>query len=61
MDGQADAIIDNVSSRGFKLGRVRKSPFEIDMIGMGVRTNFNGNITGIQCQWCHNGTSCPEQ
>ena len=47
MGGQADAIIDNVSSRGFKLGRVRKSPFEIDMIGMGVRTNFNWNITGF--------------
>ena len=46
MGGKADAIIDNVSSRGFKLGRVRKSPFEVDMIGMGVRTSFNGEITG---------------
>lgn len=46
MGGQADAIIDNVSSRGFKLGRVRKSPFEVDMIGMGVRTSFNGTFTG---------------
>ena len=46
MGGQADAIIDNVSSRGFKLGRVRKSPFQVDMIGMGVRTSFNGEFTG---------------
>lgn len=46
MGGKADTIIDNVSSRGFKLGRVRKSPFHVDMIGMGVRTSFNGEITG---------------
>ncbi len=46
MGGKADAIIDNVSSRGFKLGRVRKSPFEVDLIGMGVRTSFNGEFTG---------------
>ena len=46
MGGKADAIIDNLSSRAFKLGRVRKSPFEVDMIGMGVRTSFNGEFTG---------------
>ncbi len=46
MGGKADAIIDNVSSRGFKLGRVRKDPFQVDMIGMGVRTSFNGEFTG---------------
>lgn len=46
MGGKADAVIDNVSSRGFKLGRVRKSPFDVDLIGMGVRTSFNGEWTG---------------
>ena len=46
MGGKADAIIDNVSSRGFKLGPVRKSPFDVDMTGMGVRTSFNGAFTG---------------
>lgn len=46
MGGKADAIIDNVSSRAFKLGRVRKDPREVDMIGMGVRTAFNGEFTG---------------
>ena len=46
MGGKADAILDNLSSRAFKLGRVRRDPFEVDMIGMGVRTSFNGEFTG---------------
>ena len=46
MGGKADALIDNVSSARFKLGRVRKSPFDVDMIGMGVSTRINGEFTG---------------
>jgi len=47
MGGKADAILDNVSASRFKLGRIRKSPFYVDMIGMGVRTSFNGIFTGF--------------
>lgn len=46
MGGQADALIDNLSSARFKLGTVCKDPFEVDLIGMGVRTSFNGSFTG---------------
>ena len=46
MGGRADALIDNLSSSRFKLGRVKKDPFEVDMVGMGVRTSFNGEYTG---------------
>ena len=47
MGGQADALIDNVSSARFKLGRVKKDPFEVDLVGMGVRTSINGTYTGF--------------
>jgi 2-oxo-3-hexenedioate decarboxylase len=47
MGGAADALIDNISSARFKLGKVRKDPFEVDMIGMGVRTKINGEFTGF--------------
>ncbi|WP_411675714.1 2-keto-4-pentenoate hydratase [Caproicibacter sp.] len=46
MGGQSDALIDNLSSARFKLGSVCKDPFEVDMVGMGVRTSFNGSYTG---------------
>ncbi|MEQ2455513.1 2-keto-4-pentenoate hydratase [Flavonifractor hominis] len=46
MGGKADAIIDNISAARFKLGNVFREPLEVDMIGMGVRTSFNGQITG---------------
>lgn len=46
MGGKADAIIDNISAARFKLGKVFREPMEVDLIGMGVRTSFNGRITG---------------
>jgi 2-oxo-3-hexenedioate decarboxylase len=47
MGGKADALIDNLSSARFKLGKVKKNPFKVDLIGMGVRTSFNGTYTGF--------------
>lgn len=47
MGGKADALIDNLSSARFKLGRVKADPFDVDLVGMGVRTSFNGVYTGF--------------
>lgn len=45
--GLTDAVIDNVSSARFKLGKVKKSPCEIDMVNMAVRTNINGEYVNF--------------
>lgn len=47
MGGNADALIDNLSSARFMLGKARKDPFALDLTGMGVRTRINGEYTGF--------------
>ncbi len=47
MGGKADVLIDNVSSARFKLGKVRKSPFDMDLAGIGIRVKFNDTYTGF--------------
>ncbi len=45
--GLTDAVLDNVSSARFKLGKVKKDPCEIDMVNMAVRTNINGEYVNF--------------